>query len=137
MSFSSFLAHWQHLRGTVPKGSATQSGPSPEKVGKESGKEKAHKHKQVCPVTAWVRGGGSTDRVVRGQTFMCLCAESKEHKHFRPGSRPGGSVTGVTSKLCMCQMFLGCPKGVVIGLNRTSYCILFNLDMGILLDLMM
>ena len=36
----------------------------------ESGKEKAHKHKQFCPVIAWV-GGGSTDRVARGQIFMC------------------------------------------------------------------
>ena len=32
-SFSSFSAYWQHLRGTVPKGSATQSGPVPKKVG--------------------------------------------------------------------------------------------------------
>ena len=35
-----------------------------------SGKEKAHKHKQFCPVTAWV-SVGSPDRVVRGQVFMC------------------------------------------------------------------
>ena len=32
-SFSSFSAYYQHLRGTVPKGSATQSGPFPKKVG--------------------------------------------------------------------------------------------------------
>ena len=32
-SFSSFSANYQHLRGTVPKGSATQSGPFPKKVG--------------------------------------------------------------------------------------------------------
>ena len=32
-SFLSFSAYYQHLRGTVPKGSATQSGPLPKKVG--------------------------------------------------------------------------------------------------------
>ena len=32
-SFSSFSAYYQHLRGTVPKGSATQSGPFLKKVG--------------------------------------------------------------------------------------------------------
>ena len=42
-----------------------------------------------------------------------LCAEPKEHKYLRPGIRPGGlgtqpggSVTGVTEKLFMCQMFI-------------------------------
>ena len=29
----------------------------------------------------------------------------KEHRHFRPGTRPG-SVTGVTKKLFVCQMFM-------------------------------
>ena len=37
-----------------------------------------------------------------------LCAEPKEHKHFRPGARPGGSVTGVTEEVFTCQMFM-CP----------------------------
>ena len=32
-SFSSFSAYYQHLRGTVPKGSVTQPGPFPKKVG--------------------------------------------------------------------------------------------------------
>ena len=36
-----------------------------------SEKEKAHRHKQFCPVTAWVRGGGSPDQVAKGQMFMC------------------------------------------------------------------
>ena len=86
-----------------------------------SGKKKAHKHKQSFPVTARVGGGlptgwpGVSRPVARGQKFMCyvLCAEPKEHKHFRPGTRPGGSgsrlggsVTGVTEKLFMCQMFM-------------------------------
>ena len=31
LSFSSFSAYQEHLRGTVPKGSATQSGPFPKK----------------------------------------------------------------------------------------------------------
>ena len=38
-SFSSFSAYYQHLRGTVPKGSATQSGPFPKKSGKHPGLE--------------------------------------------------------------------------------------------------
>ena len=41
-----------------------------------------------------------------GSKVYVLCAEPKEHKHFRPGTRPGGSVTGVTEKLFMCQMFM-------------------------------
>ena len=42
-------------------------------------------------------GGGSPDRVARGlptggqgSRVYVLCAELKEHKHFRPGTRPGG-----------------------------------------------
>ena len=62
-----------------------------------AGKEKAHKHKQFCPVIAWVRG--SPDRMARGQTFMC-CVRNRRNIV----TRPGGSVTGVTQKLFMCQM---------------------------------
>ena len=61
-------------------------------------------------------GGGSPDPVSRdlptgGQRSKVhvLCAEPKEHKHFRPGTRPGGSgtrpggsETEVTEKLFMC-----------------------------------
>ena len=36
-----------------------------------SGKEKAHKHKQFCPVTAWVRGGGLP---TGWPGVKCLCA---------------------------------------------------------------
>ena len=50
-------------------------------------------------MTAWV-GGGSPDRVARGlltggqgSKVYVLCAEPKEHKPFRPGTRPGGSGT--------------------------------------------
>ena len=49
----------------------------------------------------------------RPSKVYVLCAEPKEHKHFRPGTRPGGSgtrqggsVTGMTEKLFMCQMFM-------------------------------
>ena len=49
----------------------------------------------------------------QGSKVYVLCAEPKEHKHFRPGTRPGGwgtrpggSVTGVTEKSFMCQMFM-------------------------------
>ena len=61
-----------------------------------SGKEKAHKHKQISPVTA-PAGGGSPDRGGgglptggQGSKVYVLCAEPKEHKCFRPGTRPGG-----------------------------------------------
>ena len=94
--------------------------PSPDKFQTPSGwvlkpgKEKAHKHKTNfsgdCPGPP---GGGSPDRVARGlptsglgSKVYVLCAEVKEHKHFRPGTRPGGSVTGVTEKLFMYQMFM-------------------------------
>ena len=77
-----------------------------------SGKEKAHKHKQIFPVTGRVRGG-SPDRVARGlptggqgSKVYVLCAEPKEYKYFRPGTRPGGSGTRPTEKLFMCQMFM-------------------------------
>ena len=36
------------------------------------------------------------------------CEEPKEHKHFRPGTRLGGSVTRGTEELFMCQTLL-CP----------------------------
>ena len=84
-----------------------------------SGKEKAHKHKKIFPVTARVRGG-SPDRVggfsrpvARGQKFMCCVRNPRNINVFvrvpgreESGSRPGGSVTGVTEKLFMCQMFM-------------------------------
>ena len=84
-----------------------------------SGKEKAHEHKQIFPVTA--RGGGSPDRVGggvsrpvgRGRKFMCCVRNPRNINVFvrvpgreESGSRPGGSVTGVTEKLFMCQMFM-------------------------------
>ena len=65
------------------------------------------KHKQFCPVTSWVRGGGSTDWVAMGQmTMCCVQKEPKAHKHFHLGTRPGGSAIRVTEKLSMCQMFM-------------------------------
>ena len=51
-------------------------------------------------------GRGSLDWVARGQNVYVLCAKPKEHKRFRPGARPGGSVTGMTEKLFMCQVFM-------------------------------
>ena len=59
-------------------------------------RKKAHKHKQILPVTARVGGGlppgwpGVSRPVARGPKVYVLCAEPKEHKHFRPGTRPGG-----------------------------------------------
>ena len=70
-----------------------------------SGEEKAHKHKQFFPVTARL-GGVLPTGWRQGSNVYVVCAEPKEHKHFRPGTRPGGSVTGVTEKLFMCQVFM-------------------------------
>ena len=87
-------------------------------VGTVIRKEKAHKHRQIFPVTAWVGGGLPTGwpglpTGGQGSKVYVLCAEPKEHTHSRPGTRPGGSatrpggsVTGVTEKLFMCQMFM-------------------------------
>ena len=68
-----------------------------------SGKEKAHKHKQIFPVTARVGGGGGfPDRVARGlptggqgSKVYVLCGEPREHKHFHPGTRPEDRVPGL------------------------------------------
>ena len=60
--------------------------------------------KQVCPVIAWVRGGGLP---TGWPGFKCLfCARGTQGKHCRPGTWLEGSVTGVTEKLFMCQMFM-------------------------------
>ena len=77
----------------------------------------------MFPVTAG-GGGGSPDRVARsvpsggqGSKVYVLCAEPKEHKHFRSGTRsggsgtrPGGSVTGVIEKQSTCRMGKIPPK---------------------------
>ena len=70
-----------------------------------SGKDKAHRHKQFCRVIAWVRGG-VLPTGWPGVKCLCAVCRTKEHKYFRPGSRPGGPVAGVTEKLFMCQMFM-------------------------------
>ena len=71
------------------------------------------------PVTARVGGGlptvwgGVSRTVARGQKFMCGVRNPRNIDVFvrvpgreKSGSRPGGSVTGVTEKLFMCQMFM-------------------------------
>ena len=89
-----------------------------DRKGHFSGKEKAHKHKQIFPVTARAGapdrvGGGVSRPVARGQKFMCCVRNPRNINVFvrvpgreESGSRPGGSVTGVTEKLFMCQMFM-------------------------------
>ena len=57
-----------------------------------SGKEKAHKQKQFWPVIGWMRGGVSRPGG-QGLNVYVLCSEPREHKHFRPGARPGGLVS--------------------------------------------
>ena len=80
-------------------------------------------------------GGGSRDRVARGlptggqgSKVYVLCAEPKEHKHFRPGirpggsgTRPGGSVTGVTKKSFMCQMFMCLFRPLILFLDAPPF----------------
>ena len=86
---------------------------------KLSGKEKAHKHKQNFPVTARVGrvsrpgGGGGLPTGGQGSKFMCCVRNPKNINIFvrvpgreDSGTRPGGSVTGVTEKLFTCQMFM-------------------------------
>ena len=58
-------------------------------------------------------GGGVSRPVARGQKFMCCVRSPMNINVFvrvpgreESGSRPGGSVTGVTEKLFMCQMFM-------------------------------
>ena len=92
-----------------------------------SGKEKAHKHKQISPVTARV-GGGSPDRVARGQKFMCCVRNPRNINTFvrapgreDSGTRPGGSVTGATEKLFMCQMFM-CLFRPLCCASATAFC---------------
>ena len=63
---------------------------------------KAHKHKQFCPVAAWVRGA-SPDRVAG--VFMC-CVRKPRNINIFVRVSGGGYVTGVTGKLFMCQMFM-------------------------------
>ena len=92
----------------------------PETGAETSGKEKAHKHKQIFPVTARVGGGGFptgwpgvSRPVARGQKFMCCVRNPRNINIFvrvpgweDSGTQPGGSVTGVAEKLFMCQMFM-------------------------------
>ena len=63
---------------------------------------------------SFMPGGGVVSRpVASGQKFMCCVRNPTNINVFvrvpgqeESGSRPGGSVTGVTEKLFMCQMFM-------------------------------
>ena len=70
MSFSSFSAHWKHLQGIFSKGSATQSGPLPEKVGNPSDyllPSKASSRNPVSFVDAFLQLQQQLQRAVRSQ----------------------------------------------------------------------
>ena len=105
-----------------------------------SGKEKSHKHKQIFPVTA---GGGVSRSVVRGgvsrpvardQKFMCCVRNPRNISVFvqvsgreESGSRPGGSVTGVTENFFLFVPnvyvpFLA-PRGTRADASRRGVCI--------------
>ena len=79
-----------------------------------SGPKKAHKHKQFCPVTAWVRGGGLPTGWPGVKCFMCCVRNPRNINIFV--RIPGGSVTGVTEKLFMYQMFM-CLFWPLLGLR--------------------
>ena len=57
----------------------------------------------------------------QGSRAYVLCAEPKEHKHFRPGTRPGGSVTGVTQKLFVYVPFPAPRFSFVRGRSENKY----------------
>ena len=65
-------------------------------------------------MTAWVKEGGVYRPGGQRSNVYVLCVERKENKHFRPGIRPGGSVTGVTEKLLMCQILDGRNHATVL-----------------------
>ena len=52
----------------------------------------------------WPRPGVSRP-VARGQKFMC-CVRNPKNINIFVRTRPGGSMTGVTEKSFMCQMFM-------------------------------
>ena len=59
------------------------------------------RHININNFVLWLPGWGVSRPGGQGSNVYALCAEPKEHKHFRPGTWPGGSVTGVTDKLFM------------------------------------
>ena len=61
-------------------------------------------NKHFFPVTA--RVGGLPRPVGQGSNVYVLCAEPKEHQHFRPGTRPGGSATGCDPETIYVPMFM-------------------------------
>ena len=74
-------------------------------ISRFSRKEKVHKHNQFCPVSAWVRGGVSW-LGGQGSNAYVRCADPTDHEHFGLGTWLGESVTRVTEKLSMCQLFM-------------------------------
>ena len=80
------------------------------------------RHININKFFRWLPGRGGVSRpgrgrvsrpVARGQKFMCCVRNPRNINVFvrvpgreESGSRPGGSVTGVTEKLFMCQMFM-------------------------------
>ena len=83
----------------------------------------AHKHKQLCPVTAWVRGGFSRPSG-KGSSVYVLCTEPREHNVFvwSPGREdrwPGWPRTCWCAK-CLCAFSLASPDGVATGEHWTG-----------------
>ena len=74
--------------------------------------EERKRHTNIHNFVRWLPGwGGSPDQVARGQMFMCCVWKPRNINIFvwvlgREDRWPGGSVTGATEKLFMCQMFI-------------------------------
>ena len=72
------------------------------------------RHINTIKFLRWLPGWGGVSRPDGqrspdrwpGVRSLCAVCGPHEHKRFRPGTRPGGSVTGVTEELFMCQMFM-------------------------------
>ena len=129
INFRSPPSSHTYCRSAFSQLSGENAGKSPQTLNSGKGKAHKHKHQQIFPVTARV-GGVSPDRVAtglptggQGSKVCVLCAEPKEHKHFRPGTRPGGSVTVVTEKLFMCQMFMCLFRPLLISKSRVSHLV--------------
>ena len=89
------IARYGGVSRTGPLSQRLRSAPAPNYMDKKESTRHININNFVRRLLGW---GGVRPGVKR----YVLCAEPKEHEHFRPGARPGGSVTRVTEQLFMC-----------------------------------